>query len=71
MSMKLIMLLYVNCQQIFALYNIYEEGGGGSICNEISPDSVSQSFTFTHFIITCMKRSVSWLNTCKITVVQL
>ena len=38
---------------------------GRSIFNENS------CFIFTHFIITFIKRSVSWLNNCKIAVVQL
>ena len=32
---------------------------------------MSQSLTFTQFIITFIKRSVSWLNKCKIADVQL
>ena len=32
---------------------------------------ISQSFIFTHFIISSIKRSVSWLNNSKIAVNQL
>ena len=42
---------------------------GGSIFNGNSP--LYPSFIFTHFIITFIKRSVSWLNECKIAVVEL
>ena len=64
---KLLLLPRERAAMCYPSFSAFYEGR--SICNENSP--VYPSFIFTHFIITFIKRSVSWQKKCKITVVQL